>query len=108
MQFDGVFSSDGSGVGIVLTSPTGDKLYYAIQLCFGKHDKVSNNIAKYEGLIGGIRATIGLGIKRLIIKGNSQLLFNFSNKVYQAKDAHMALYLEEVHKLEKRFLGLEL
>ena len=92
----------------MLTSPIRDKLYYAIQLCFGKHGKVSINIAEYEGLIGGIRAAIGLGIKRLIIKGDSQLLVNFSNKVYQAKDAHMALYLEEVHRLEKRFLGLEL
>ena len=79
-----------------------------MQLCFGKRDKVSNNIAEYEGLLAGIRAAIGLGIKRLIIKGDSQLLVNFSNKVYQAKDAHMALYLEEVRKLEKRFLGLEL
>ena len=38
----------------------------------------------------------------------SQLLVNFSNKIYQAKDAHMTLYLEEVRKMEKRFLGLEL
>ena len=108
MHFDGGFSSEGPGVGIVLTSPTGDKLYYAVQLCFSKRNKVSNNIAEYEGLIGGIRAAIDLGIKRLIIKGDSQVLVNFSNKVYQAKDAHMALYLEEVRRLEKRFLGLEL
>ena len=92
----------------MLSSPTGDKLYYAVQLWFGKRDKVSNNIAEYEGLLAGIRAAIGLGIKRLIVKGDSQLLVNFSNKVYQAKAAHMALYLEEVRKLEKRFLGLEL
>ena len=32
MHFDGGFSSEGSGAGIVLTSPTGDKLYYAVQL----------------------------------------------------------------------------
>ena len=68
MHFDGGFSFDGSEAGIVLTSPTEDKLYYHIQLCFGKRGKVSNNIAEYEGLIGGIRAAIGLGIKRLVIK----------------------------------------
>ena len=71
MHFDDGFSSEGSGAGIVLTSPTGDKLYYAVQLCFGKRAKVSNNIAEYEGLLAGIRAAIGLGIKRLIIKGDS-------------------------------------
>ena len=30
MHFDGGFSSDGAGAGVVLTSPTGDKLYYAV------------------------------------------------------------------------------
>ena len=85
MHFDGGFSSEGSGASIVLTSPTGDKLYYAVQLCFNKCAKVSNNIAEYEGLLAGIRAAIGLGIKRLIIKGDLQLLVNFSNKVYQPR-----------------------
>ena len=51
MRFDGGFSSDGAGAGVVLTSPTGDKLYYAVQLCFNKCAKVSNNIAEYEGLL---------------------------------------------------------
>ena len=35
MNFDGACSKEGAGAGIVLTSPTGDKLYYAIQLWFG-------------------------------------------------------------------------
>ena len=30
MHFDGAFSQQGAGAGIVLTSPTEDKLYYAI------------------------------------------------------------------------------
>ena len=54
MHFKGGFSSDGSGAGVVLTSPTGEKLYYAVQLCFNKHAKVSNNIAEYEALLAGI------------------------------------------------------
>ena len=108
MQFDGAFSRQGVGAGIVLTSPTGDKLYYAVQLCFKRDAKVSNNIAEYEGLIAGLKAASALGIKRLTIKGDSQLLVNFSNKSYKPKDEHMAAYLEEVRKLEKCFLGLEL
>ena len=108
MHFDGAFSQQGTGAGVMLTSPTGDKLYYAVQLCFKHGDKVSNNIAEYEGLIAGLKAASALGIKRLTIKGDSQLLVNFSNKSYKPKDKHMAAYLEEVRKLEKRFLGLEL
>src|SRR3990170_2255189 len=96
------------GAGVILTSPTGDRLYYTVQLCFRHTDKVSNNIAEYEGLIIGLKAASALGIKRLTIKGDSQLLVNFSNKSYKPKDEHMAAYLEEVRKLEKHFLGLEL
>jgi hypothetical protein len=33
---------------------------------------------------------------------------NFSNKSYTPKDKHMAVYLEEHRKMEKRFQGLEL
>ena len=47
-------------------------------------------------------------MRRLTIKGDSQLLVNFSNKAYKPKDKHMEAYVEEVHKIEKRFLGLEL
>ena len=49
-----------------------------------------------------------LGVKRLTVRGDSQLLVNFSNKVYEPKDEHMEAYLAEVRKMEKQFLGLEL
>ena len=88
--------------------PTQEKLYYAVQLCFRWGEKVSNNIADYEGLIAGLKAVAALGVKRLTIKGNSQLLVNFSNKVYEPKDEHMEAYLTEVRKMEKQFSGLEL
>ena len=101
MYFDGSFSRHGAGAGAVLVSPTQDKLYYTVQLCFQHGEKVSNNIAEYEGLIAGLKAAIALGVKRLIIKGDSQLLVNFSNKIYKLKDEHMEAYLAEVRKMEK-------
>ena len=108
MYFDGAFAHQGAGAGAVLISPTQDKLYYAVQLCFQQGEKVSNNIAEYEGLIAGLRAAIALGVKRITFKGDSQLLVNFSNKVYEPKDEHMEAYLAEVRKMEKQFSGLEL
>jgi ribonuclease HI len=108
MHFDGAFNLPGAGAGAVLTSSSGDKLFYAVQLCFGPGHKVSNNIAEYEGLLAGLRAANSLGIKRLVVKGDSQLVANFSNKSYTPKDEHMAAYLEEHRKMEKRFQGLEL
>ena len=55
-----------------------------------------------------MKVAIALGVKRLVIKGNSQLLVNFSNKIYEPKDEHMEAYLAEVRKMEKQFWGLEL
>ena len=54
----------------MLTSPKGDKLYYAVQLYFAI-DKMSNNIAEFEGLLAGLRAAIALGVQCLLIKGDS-------------------------------------
>jgi probable phosphoglycerate mutase len=108
MHFNGAFNLPGVGAGAVLTSLSGDKLFYAVQLCFGPEHKVSNNIAEYEGLLAGLRAANALGIKCLIVKGDSQLVVNFSNKSYTPKDEHMAAYLEEHRKMEKHFQGLEL
>jgi hypothetical protein len=71
MHFDGAFNLPSAGAGAVLTSPSGDKLFYAVQLCFKPEHKVSNNIAEYEGLLAGLRAANALGIKRLIVKGDS-------------------------------------
>jgi hypothetical protein len=71
MHFDGAFNLPGAGAGAVLTSPSGDKLFYAVQLCFKPEHKVSNNIAEYEGLLAGLRAANALGIRRLIVKGDS-------------------------------------
>ena len=55
-----------------------------------------------------MKAVAALGLKRLIIKGDSQLLVNFSNKVYEPKDEHMEAYLAKVRRMEKQFWGLEL
>ena len=67
MYFDGAFAHQGAGAGAVLVSPTQDKLYYAVQLCFQQGEKVSNNIAEYEVLIAGLKAglreAIALGVK---------------------------------------------
>ena len=38
----------------------GDKLRYAVQLCFQRGEKFSNNIAEYEGLIVGLKGAVDL------------------------------------------------
>ena len=59
-------------------------------------------------MLARLRATVALGVKRLTIKGDSQLLVTFSNKEYTPKYEHMEAYLEEVRKMEKWFMGVDL
>ena len=54
-------------------------------------------------MIAGLKVAAALGVKRLIVKGDSELLVNFSNKVYEPKDEHMEAYLAEVRRMEKKF-----
>ena len=57
MYFDGSVMAPGSGAGVVLISPDGSRLRYAICL----HFSASNYTTEYEALNNGLRITIELG-----------------------------------------------
>jgi ribonuclease HI len=56
--------------GVTLIPLDGDTIKYAIQLVF----PATNNVAEYEGLITRLRLAKDLGIQRLLIRGDSQLV----------------------------------
>ena len=56
MYFDGFVMAPGSRAGVVLISPNGSRLCYAIHLLFS----ASNNTVEYEALINGLRIAIDL------------------------------------------------
>ena len=72
MHFDGSFTLKGAGAGVVLTSLTNDILRYVFQLYF----LATNNTAEYGGHLSEIRAASTLGIKRLLVIGDSILVVN--------------------------------
>ena len=92
MYFDGLLMKKGIGVGLVFVSPLGVRLRYKIRLRFPS----SNNVAEYEALINGLRIAIELGIRRLNIRGDSQLVVNQVMKDSSCHDAKMAAYYQEV------------
>ena len=77
---------------------------YSVRL----HFPASNNVAEYEALVNGLRIAIELGIRRLEIRGDSQLVVGQVTKESSSHDEKMAAYCEEVRKLEDKFDGLEL
>jgi ribonuclease HI len=103
MYFDGSLNFEGVGAGVLLISPTGEQLKYVLQIFW----KVSYNEAEYEALLHGLRLAASLGIKRLLVYGDSAVAINQVNKSWDRNKENMDTYCLEVHKLEKKFYGLE-
>ena len=61
MYFDGSLMKKGAGVVLVFVSPLGVRMRYMVHI----HFSTSNNVAKYEALINGLRVVVELGIRRL-------------------------------------------
>ena len=82
----------GTSIGLVFILPLGLRMRYMVHL----HFPSSNNVAEYEALINGLRIAIELGIRRLNIQGDSQLVVNQVMKESSYHDAKMAAYCQEV------------
>jgi ribonuclease HI len=103
MYFDGSLKLDGGGAGVLFISPRGEQLKYVLQILW----EVSNNEAEYEALLHGLRLAISLGIKRLLVYGDSLLVVQQVNKEWDYNKETMDAYVQEVCKLENKFSGLE-
>ena len=99
MYFDGSVMAPGSGAGVVLISPNGSKLRYAICL----HFLPSNNATEYEALINGLCIAIELGATWLYVHGDLELVVNQIMKESSYKIPLMIAYYQEVCKLEDKF-----
>jgi ribonuclease HI len=103
MYFDGSLKLEGVGAGVLLISPTCEQLKYVLQIFW----KVSNNEAEYEALPHGLRLAASLGIKRLIVYGDSAVVINQVNKSWDRNKENMDAYCLEFCNLKNKFYGLE-
>ena len=104
MYFDGSLMKTGAGAGLLFVSPLGVHMRYVIRI----HFAASNNIAEYEALVNSLKISIELGVRRLDIRGNSQLVIDQVMKASNCHDPKMEAYCKEVRRLEDKFHGLEL
>ncbi|GJR09530.1 reverse transcriptase domain-containing protein [Tanacetum coccineum] len=96
---DGSSCVDGCGAGVILTDPEGVEFTYALRSQF----KTTNNEAKYETLIAGLRIAEKIGVKNLEVNVDSKLVANQVNGTYIAKETDMIKYLEKVKALTSTF-----
>ncbi|XP_073298471.1 uncharacterized protein [Primulina huaijiensis] len=95
----------GCGVGVVIVSPTGERIKLAIKI----DSRVTNNEAEYEAVLAGIRAAQEIGASRVILYSDSQLITQQIKGVYEVKDDRMLKYLQLIKTQAKIFVdwGIE-
>jgi ribonuclease HI len=104
MYFNGSLKLSGGGAGVLFMSSRGEQLKYVFQILF----KISNNEAEYEALLHRLHLAVSLGIKRLLIYGDSLLVVQPVNKEWNMNKDTMDAYVMEICKLENKFSGLEI
>ncbi|CAL9012268.1 unnamed protein product, partial [Prunus brigantina] len=104
LHVDGSANQQGCGAGLVLTTPDGGKLEYALRFSF----RTSNNEAEYEALLAGLRLAKSISAKQISIHSDSQLIVNQITADFAAKDASMSAYLSAAHQLLHKFQAYEI
>ncbi|XP_010496006.1 PREDICTED: uncharacterized protein LOC104773139 [Camelina sativa] len=97
-------SRSGAGIGVRLTSPTGEVIEHSFRLAFSE----SNNEAEYESFLAGLRLAVGIGVRRLQTFCDSQLVTNQFLGEYETKNGRMEAYLSTARELVAKFEDFEI
>ena len=103
LSVDGATNAQGSGAGLILTSPNGIDTEYALRFGF----QASNNEAEYEGVIPGLNLAHLMEADQLEVSRDSQLVVKQIVDSYEARGEKMILYLKKVLELLKKFLRVQ-
>jgi ribonuclease HI len=98
---DGSWGTFGAGAAAVLVAPSKVKTCYAAKLDFN----CTNNIAEYEALLLGLQKLRAIGIRRAILKTDSQVISGHVDKSSKARDPKLERYLDTVRRLEASLEG---
>jgi ribonuclease HI len=104
LYFDGSVMKTGAGAGLLFVSPLGEHMRYAVRL----HFPASSHMAEYEALLCSLKIAIETGIKRLDVRGDSQLVIDQVMKSASCHDDKTEAYCKAVRALEDKFYGIEL
>ncbi|GAV88875.1 RVT_3 domain-containing protein, partial [Cephalotus follicularis] len=104
LSVDGSSCLIGSGAGLVLTSPDGWTLEYALRFKF----KATNNEAEWEALIAGLTIAKHLEVQRIEASSDSQLVVGLANGEYEARENLMTKYLSHFQGMKSAFEVLKI
>ena len=103
LSVDGAANSQGSGAGLILTSPYGIEVEYALKFGF----QASNNKAEYEVVIVGLNLAHYMEADQLEICSDSQLVVKQIEDSYEARGEKMIINLKNMRELLKKFTRVQ-
>ncbi|XP_075674851.1 uncharacterized protein LOC142644050 [Castanea sativa] len=98
MHLDGSSTFQGGGIGVVLKSPR-EEYMFAYKL----HFLCSNNEAKYEAFMVGLKVASRLEVKRLKVFGDSELVIRQVEGIHRVKNPSSAAYRVAVQRNMEHF-----
>jgi ribonuclease HI len=101
---NGSWGTFGAGAAAVLVAPSKVRTCYAARLDFSR----TNNIAEYEALLLGLQKLKAMGIRRAVLKTDSQVISGHVDKSCKARDPKLEKYLDTVRRLEAFFKGFSI
>ena len=100
LSVDGAANAHRSGAGLILTSPNGIDVEYALRFRF----QASNNEVEYEAVIAGLNLARSMEGDQLEVCSDSQLVVKQIEDDYQEKGEKMIIYLKKVRELLKKLV----
>ncbi|XP_021830108.1 uncharacterized protein LOC110770303 [Prunus avium] len=99
LYFDNSSTSNGEEAGVVLISPEGQ----ATTLSFKLNFPCTNNVAEYKAFVMGLFTTKEMGIEKIKVIGNSNLVLSQLQGNFTVKEATLAPYRTATERLVNSF-----
>lgn len=101
LEFDG--GSRGNpgpaGIGVVIRAEDGTPIY-TLGRCIGR---ATNNVAEYRALITALEKALELGARRILVRGDSELIIKQMTGVYRVKHPDMKSLFDQARALKGQF-----
>jgi len=106
-DLDAILWSDGAargnpgpaGLGAIIKRPDGEVL----ATCSEGYGEATNNAAEYAALLMGLRRALELGLRRIEIRADSELLIKQLGGDYRVKNAALKSLFEQAQRLLEQF-----
>ncbi|XP_042400996.1 uncharacterized protein LOC121991034 [Zingiber officinale] len=95
---DGSSTRQGSGIGVLLISPHGERMHLSVRLDY----RATNNEVEYEALIVGLQVARHVGASKVLIHSDSQLAAQQLSGAFEIRSVRLKFYAEAFEKLKNQ------